>query len=245
MQKINKNNLLSSDNSSKNNQNHNENNINLNNKECSIEEDYLKYELDFEKFNFVYKNKILNNNLDDILLLDFRHEDEIYNGIIPKSIVCDTKFFPKLIQKSSSILFIASPYYEEEVISFLKTNGYHNIIGYLKDGIDNWILNKGTLTLFQETSNPQAVDTIIDCREPREWNYGVVKCDSIQYMQLAKISQSWKKLSNNKTYGVVCKRGGRSLAATTYLMSKGVKVMNFEGGIRNLICNGFKLVKKF
>ena len=229
-----------------NNSNTNTNiNHQLNENPTTETTDYSKYELDIDQFNLIYKNKIINSNTDDFLLLDFRPEEEIYNGIIPKTIACDMKFFPKLISKSSNLLLIITPYYEEDVISFLKSNGYNNILGYLKDGIDTWIENKGSLTLLPETSNPEAVDTIIDCREPREWNYGVVKCDSIQYMTLGKIPQNWGKLNNNKTYGVVCKRGGRSLVATTYLMSKGVKVVNLNGGIRNLICNGFKLVKKF
>jgi hydroxyacylglutathione hydrolase len=210
--------------------------------ENSIDIDISTYELNFDEFYTNYQK--LSPSSDEYVLLDFRPEEEIYNGFIPSSIACDIRFFPKLIPKESKLLLIITPYYEEDVISFLKFNGYDNIIGFLSGGIDKWIEQKKPLTLFPETQNPEIVDSIIDCREPREWNYGVVDCDSITYMQLGKIPKNWGNLKRSVTYGVVCKRGGRSLAATTYLMSKGFKVINLGGGIRNLICSGFKLVKK-
>jgi hydroxyacylglutathione hydrolase len=209
----------------------------------STDIDTSKYELQFEDFHNYYQK--LSPVSDEYVLLDFRPDDEIYNGFIPNSIACDLRFFPKLIPKDSKLLLIISPYFEEDIITFLQSNGYDNIIGYLSGGIDTWIAEKKALTLFPETSNPDIVDSIIDCREPREWNYGVVKCNSITYMQLGKIPTNWGNLKRSLTYGVVCKRGGRSLAATTYLMSKGFNVVNLGGGIRNLICSGCKLVKKF
>ena len=205
-------------------------------------EDTLKYELEFDQFIKEYDN--IKSNSDDVLLLDFRAEDEIYNGFIPKTISCDKGYFPRFVPKESKLLLVIPAYYEEEIIGFLKDNGYLNIIGYLKGGIDSWVKNKKALTLFPESSNPHYVDSIIDCREPREWNYGVVDCKSIKYIQLGNIPNKWNTLQKNITYGVLCKRGGRSLAATTYLMSKGIKVVNLSGGMRNLICGGFKLMKK-
>jgi len=204
--------------------------------------DTSNYKLSFDDFNFYYKK--IKSSSDEYLLLDFRPEEEIYNGFIPKTISSDKGYFPRFVSKESKLLLIISSYYEDEVISNLLEQGYNNIIGYLDGGIDTWIENKQGLTLFSECSNPNICDSIIDCREPREWNYGVVKSNSINYIQLGKLHTNWDQLNKNITYGVVCKRGGRSLAATTYLMHKGLNVVNLSGGIRHLICGGFSLMKK-
>lgn len=204
--------------------------------------DVSKYELDFEDFYEKYQK--VNEKSDEYLILDFRPDDEVCNGFIPLSIICDMKFFPKLISKKSKLLLITSPYYEEDVISYLLSNGYKNIEGFLSGGINTWISNKKPLTLCPETQNPNIVDTVIDCREPREWNYGVLDCESIAFMQLSKLPDNYHKLKKSVTYGVICKRGGRSLLAASYMMSKGYNVVNLGGGLRSMVCNGMKLVKK-
>ena len=45
-------------------------------------------------------------------------------------------------------------------------------------------------------------------------------------------------LDKNKTVYVYCQAGGRSAAAQAYLMNKGFKVINLEGGISNWKMNG-------
>lgn len=201
-----------------------------------------KYSLSFEDFMKYYK-KSSEDKDSDIVLLDFREEEEFNKGFIQKSIFCDKNFFMKLVKPSSNLLLITQNGYEEDVVNLLLQNNYQNIIGFLDGGVDTWILNKQRLSIIHESSNPNSCDMIIDCREPREWNYGVI--NNSKFMQLGLIPSLYKTLDKNLTYGILCKRGGRSIVASTYLQAKGFKVVNISGGIRNLICGGVKLMKKF
>lgn len=210
----------------------------------SVEELVIKYQLDFESFMCKYSEL---KDSEDCYFIDFRGDEEISKGFIPGFIVCDSKYMTKFVPKQSKILFIASPEYEDDAILNLLNNGYYQIEGYLGGGIETWIKNGKQLALMKEISSSldQNFQTLIDCRDSREWNYGVLNFGSTAFIQLGNLPSDWKNLKKNITYGVVCKRGGRSLAAATYLMSKGLHVVNVEGGIRNQICGGLmKLVKK-
>lgn len=207
------------------------------------------YCLDYDEFRAFY-NKISPNS-DDIVLLDTRPDEETHSGIIPLSTIANSNFtLSKLISKKSQILLITEEGFEGDHIQRLISLGYKNIIGYLDGGIDTWISRKQMLSLPKYIEHPEAfhsLDSVIDCREQREWNYGVMKCNDIVLMQLDQIPRNLHKLNPSKSYGVYCKRGMRSLAVTSYLMFKGFNVTNIPGGFINWVFKHGKgqMVKKF
>ncbi len=206
------------------------------------------YCLDYSEFKTFY-NKIRKDS-DDIVILDTRPDEETNSGIIPHSIISNSNFcLGKLVSKKSQILLITEDGFEEDHIHRLISLGYKNVIGYLDGGIDTWIQRKQMLTLPKYLEHPetfQKLDSIIDCREQREWNYGVMKCNDIVLMQVDQIPKSCYSLDASKSYGVYCKRGMRSLAVTSYLMFKGFNVTNIPGGFINWVFKNGKgqMVKK-
>lgn len=207
------------------------------------------YCLDYEEFTSFYKK--IKPDSEDIVLLDTRPDDEINSGIISNSVLANSNFvLNKLISnKNTKVLLICEEGYEEDTIKRLFSLGFKNIIGYLDGGIDTWINRKQMLVLpkfIEKTEAFHQLDSIIDCREPREWNYGVLSCKDIVLMPIDQVSKKHFMLDNNKKYGVYCKRGMRSLAVTTFLMSKGFDISNIPGGFINWVFKSGKgkLVKK-
>lgn len=210
--------------------------------------DHKEYCLDYHEFYYYYQK--ITENSDEIVLLDTRPDDDALDGIIPKSVLVNMNFtLNKLINKNSKILLVTEEGYEEESITRLNSQGYHNILGFLDGGIDCWISNKKVLTIpktVQKIETFQKLDALIDCREPREWNYGVMGCKDVFLTQIDAIPKSYRTLDLDRTYGVYCKRGMRSFAVSTFLMSKGLNVWNIPGGIINWVFRMGKgsLVKK-
>lgn len=204
--------------------------------------------LDFNEFSYYYKQ--IRPDSDAIVLLDTRPDDDAFDGIIPLSILVNFNFtLNKLINKNSKILLVTEEGYEEDSIKRLNSQGYHNIIGFLDGGIESWISNKQTLTIprnIEKIETFQKLDSVIDCREPREWNYGVMSCNDIILLQIDIIPKHFHTLQLDRTYGVYCKRGMRSLAVSTFLLSKGLNVWNIPGGCINWVFKMGKgnLVKK-
>lgn len=71
--------------------------------------------------------------------------------------------------------------------------------------------------------------TIIDVREANEFTAGhIPKAINIP---LSGLTQEHDKLEENKEYHVICLSGRRLLRACDFLGSKGIDVVNVEGGM--------------
>jgi rhodanese-related sulfurtransferase len=75
---------------------------------------------------------------------------------------------------------------------------------------------------------PEGV-TVIDVREPLEWQYG--RIDGSVHIPLAQIPHRVEELPVDQQLLVVCKVGGRSAQATAFLREKGFEALNLAGGL--------------
>jgi rhodanese-related sulfurtransferase len=75
---------------------------------------------------------------------------------------------------------------------------------------------------------PEGV-TVLDVREPIEWQYGHI--DGAVHIPLTQIPSRAEELPVDPQLLVVCKVGGRSAQATAFLREKGFEAVNLAGGM--------------
>jgi rhodanese-related sulfurtransferase len=75
---------------------------------------------------------------------------------------------------------------------------------------------------------PEGV-TVLDVREPIEWQYGHI--DGAVHIPLTQIPSRAEELPVDQQLLVVCKVGGRSAQATAFLREKGFEAINLAGGM--------------
>lgn len=75
--------------------------------------------------------------------------------------------------------------------------------------------------------------TVIDVRTPEETSQGVIEgCDMMINYNGDNFAEQIGKLDKSKAYVIYCRSGGRSSAASQYMVDQGfTKVYNLQGGI--------------
>lgn len=79
--------------------------------------------------------------------------------------------------------------------------------------------------LLEEENNIE----IIDVREDTEVEQGMI--EDAKHIPLGEVPNNIDSLSKDKHYILVCRSGGRSMRAATYLDEHGYKVSNLAGGM--------------
>lgn len=70
---------------------------------------------------------------------------------------------------------------------------------------------------------------VIDVREDDEVAQGIIP--GAQHIALGTIPERASELDKSKSYIIICRAGGRSAQACSYLEQQGFDVTNFEGGM--------------
>ena len=89
------------------------------------------------------------------------------------------------------------------------------------------------------TPIPEGV-TVLDVREPVEWEHGHVE-DSV-HVPMMELPDRLGDLPTQGQLLVVCKVGGRSARVVQYLVAQGVDAVNLEGGLLEWEAAGRPLV---
>jgi rhodanese-related sulfurtransferase len=71
--------------------------------------------------------------------------------------------------------------------------------------------------------------TVLDVREPVEWQYG--RIEGAVHIPLTGLPSRVEELPVDQQLLVVCKVGGRSAQATAFLREKGFEAVNLAGGM--------------
>ena len=71
--------------------------------------------------------------------------------------------------------------------------------------------------------------TVLDVREPVEWQYG--RIEGAVHIPLTRLPSRVEELPVDQQLLVVCKVGGRSAQATAFLREKGFEAVNLAGGM--------------
>ena len=82
---------------------------------------------------------------------------------------------------------------------------------------------------------------ILDVREPVEWAYGHI--DGAVHIPLMDLPQRLEEVPTEQTL-VVCKIGGRSSQAASYLAQQGFDVVNLDGGMLDWEAAGRPMVSE-
>jgi len=82
--------------------------------------------------------------------------------------------------------------------------------------------------------------TVVDVREPIEWQYG--RIEGAVHIPLTEIPNRAAELPVDQQLLVVCKVGGRSAQATAFLREKGFEAVNLAGGMIDWADDGRAMV---
>jgi rhodanese-related sulfurtransferase len=82
--------------------------------------------------------------------------------------------------------------------------------------------------------------TLVDCREPYEWQAGRVE-GSVHIPLNAIMAGAGSDLDSSKPVVVICRSGNRSELATMMLQARGFDAHNLEGGIEAWAASGLPI----
>lgn len=71
--------------------------------------------------------------------------------------------------------------------------------------------------------------TVVDVREPVEWEHG--RIEGAVHVPLQQLPEHVEALPRDQQLLVVCKVGGRSAQATVFLQQQGFEAVNLSGGM--------------
>ncbi len=191
----------------------------------------------------------------EYVALDVRDYNEVIKvGYIPKSINISMLFqfetwTSLLLNKGKKILVVGNEASQILATYKLLNEGF-KVKGFLDGGFDYWLDEKQPiekLKVLLHNQVPNYLETnknhvILDVREKNEWEQGVLP-NSV-FISLGNLEKNLKKIPKEKEIVSLCGSGIRSQMATTVLNRYGFKyVMNMEGGIKEVIKKGVKLMK--
>lgn len=87
---------------------------------------------------------------------------------------------------------------------------------------------------------PEGV-TVLDVREPVEWQHGHI--EGAVHVPLQQLPGRVEELPRDQQLLVVCKVGGRSSQATAFLQEKGFEAVNLAGGMLDWADAGRTMVR--
>ncbi len=124
--------------------------------------------------------------------------------------------------------------------------GFDNVYGYLCTGMNAWqeqpksISHLGTISAAELNENRHRY-IVLDVREPREWNEGIIP--DAQTLYFGEVEQKANLLPRNKRYAIVCSVGNRASIAASILKRKGFEVNNVLGGMTAWQKLGYPTIK--
>ena len=193
-------------------------------------------------------------NHEGAIVLDTRSKEHFMTAHIPNAIFIgiDGDFAPwvgtLIPDLKQPIIFLAEQGREEEVVTRLSRVGYDNTLGYLKGGMDAWVLSKkeiNNITSISASDLKSKLNNdidVLDVRKPPEFNAKHLQ-DATSF-PLDYINDMIGELSKNKEYYIHCKSGYRSLIATSIMKSRGLhNVININGGIMAIEAEGIPLTE--
>lgn len=78
--------------------------------------------------------------------------------------------------------------------------------------------------------------TVLDVREPVEWQHG--RIDGAVHVPMGEVPGRLAELPQDSQVLVVCKVGGRSAKVTAYLQQQGYDAVNLSGGMLEWVASG-------
>lgn len=184
------------------------------------------------------------------VVLDARDADVFEKGFIPGSINIGLNgqyavWVGALIDHGKPIVVVTDEGREREAVLRLARVGYEHVFGFLVGGFESWLMSGKSIEVV-ESVEPQEIlgidsHTIIDVRNPSEWNNGVM--EGAELLPLSQLERHLGNLDKNQKYLIHCAGGYRSMMAASLMKKHGFNhVKNVRGGINKIKESGFMLV---
>ena len=216
----------------------------------------------YNDFEIVLKNSLnpLNvekfknlMNLEDVIILDVRNQNEFRQGFIPGSIFIGLKgsFAPwvgSIIKDvNTKLLLVCDRGLEEEAILRLSRVGFDNCLGYLDGGISSWTNsnNYDTIESISADDLSKIIErvSLIDVRKSGERSNGYLY--NSKHVSLDDFQDQIKEIDKNNNNYIHCAGGYRSMIACSILKRNGYdSVIDVKGGFSSIRNSNFKIINK-
>jgi glyoxylase-like metal-dependent hydrolase (beta-lactamase superfamily II)/rhodanese-related sulfurtransferase len=188
-----------------------------------------------------FKEKLVDN----IIILDTRHQDRFMQGFVPGSINIGlngrfAEWAGSLLPFTQPIVLVTEVGYEKESVIRLSRVGLDNVIGYLSGGFEAWQNAGETIDLIIDVEADElAMDlpfdenlVIVDVRRETEYaNEHVKEAINIPLDQLTDPG-SMANLDDHHNIYIHCASGYRSVIAASMIKRQGIhNIRNVVGGI--------------
>ena len=214
----------------------------------------------YNDFEIVLKNSLnpLNvekfknlMNLEDVIILDVRNQNEFRQGFIPGSIFIGLKgsFAPwvgSIIKDvNTKLLLVCDRGLEEEAILRLSRVGFDNCLGYLDGGISSWTNsnNYDTIESISADDLSKIIErvSLIDVRKSGERSNGYLY--NSKHVSLDDFQDQIKEIDKNNNNYIHCAGGYRSMIACSILKRNGYdSVIDVKGGFSSIRNSNFKII---
>jgi len=214
----------------------------------------------YNDFEIVLKNSLnpLNvekfknlTNLEDVIILDVRNQNEFRQGFIPGSIFIGLKgsFAPwvgSIIKDvNTKLLLVCDRGLEEEAILRLSRVGFDNCLGYLDGGISSWTNsnNYDTIESISADDLSKIIEqvSLIDVRKSGERSNGYLY--NSKHVSLDDFQDQIKEIDKNNNNYIHCAGGYRSMIACSILKRNGYdSVIDVKGGFSSIRNSNFKII---
>ncbi len=214
----------------------------------------------YNDFEIVLKNSLnpLNvekfknlMNLEDVIILDVRNQNEFRQGFIPGSIFVGLKgsFAPwvgSIIKDvNTKLLLVCDRGLEEEAILRLSRVGFDNCLGYLDGGISSWTNsnNYDTIESISADDLSKIIErvSLIDVRKSGERSNGYLY--NSKHVSLDDFQDQIKEIDKNNNNYIHCAGGYRSMIACSILKRNGYdSVIDVKGGFSSIRNSNFKII---
>lgn len=214
----------------------------------------------YNDFEIVLKNSLnpLNvekfknlMNLEDVIILDVRNQNEFRQGFIPGSIFIGLKgsFAPwvgSIIKDvNTKLLLVCDRGLEEEAILRLSRVGFDNCLGYLDGGISSWTNsnNYDTIESISADDLSKIIErvSLIDVRKSGERSNGYLY--NSKHVSLDDFQDQIKEIDKNNNNYIHCAGGYRSMIACSILKRHGYdSVIDVKGGFSSIRNSNFKII---
>jgi len=214
----------------------------------------------YNDFEIVLKNSLnpLNvekfknlMNLEDVIILDVRNQNEFRQGFIPGSVFIglNGSFAPwvgSIIKDvNTKLLLVCDKGLEEEAILRLSRVGFDNCLGYLDGGISSWTNsnNYDTIESISADDLSKIIEqvSLIDVRKSGERSNGYLY--NSKHVSLDDFQDQIKEIDKNNNNYIHCAGGYRSMIACSILKRNGYdSVIDVKGGFSSIRNSNFKII---
>lgn len=187
-------------------------------------------------------DQLIEHQKHSVMLIDVRAPQDFSEGLVPGSInIPYEDRFDELIEQfllpDRAFVLITPEKQEEAIVEALKSRGYSNVFGYLKNGFKSWMeaghqvdmaISISAYEFSLDLKHDENIE-VFDLRPEDEFKQKHLEKTMNQSVE--QLMQSYDDLQDNKTYYLLCRDGAKSMGLLSYLKAQGKhNLYHIDGG---------------